>query len=251
MKDQLQSNWRRYRSYFREFIMIFLAVFCGFLAEYKLEDMMDKQMENEFVQSLLYDLQKDSAALSANVIRGPQIIRFSDSLVQELQKRPLQGREKRIHFFLSLISENLTFKYYDRTVTQLRFSGGFRLLSKLKVSDAVLDYDVLMREAQSYAVSEEGWTFLRPAIERSMTIFDMGVIFKIYDEVRAHPDEPEKIHFPENITMLTYDDKAVRDYINLQLVANQTDMTKYEYSRRALEKNIQLTALIRREYGIE
>ncbi|MEJ7674926.1 MAG: hypothetical protein WKF59_20060 [Chitinophagaceae bacterium] len=40
--------------------MLFLAVFCGFLAEYQLEHVIEHQKENKYAKLLLSDLRADS-----------------------------------------------------------------------------------------------------------------------------------------------------------------------------------------------
>ena len=242
---------KKWTHYFWEFLMLFLAVFCGFMAEYQLEHKIEKDREKQFMKSLLEDLKKDSAILSVSVKFGPRIVRYSDSLFIELQKKPLQGREKRLHHFQSLVGEGITFRYYDRTVSQLRNSGGFRLLTNVEVSNAVLDYDVLMREALSYATSIESWSFVTPALEKSALIFDIDLTFKIHDEARKYIHHTDSINFPPGLKLLTYDDKEIKEYINLQRFAQLTDIVKLDYSVRALEKNRQLDSLIRKEYHIK
>ena len=43
-----KKNWK---SYFWEFLMLFLAVFCGFLAEYQLEHTIEKDREKQYIRS--------------------------------------------------------------------------------------------------------------------------------------------------------------------------------------------------------
>src|SRR5580765_2099803 len=50
----------KWSHYFWEFLMLFLAVFCGFLAEYKLEHIFEHQRENQYAKILLFDLRADS-----------------------------------------------------------------------------------------------------------------------------------------------------------------------------------------------
>jgi len=245
------SPRKRWSHYFWEFLMLFLAVFCGFLAEYQLEHKIEKDREKQFMKSLLTDLQKDSSSLAFNMQKGPQIVQYSDSLSAELNKRPLQGRENKIHHFLSLVSDGISFSYYDRTVSQLRNSGGFRLLNKYEVSDALLDYDVLMREAQNYATSVESWSFVSPAIQKSAAIFDIGVIFQIHEEARIYINNTDSIHFPHGLKLITYDDATIKEFNNVQYYAQLTDRVKLDYSIRAFEKNRLLDSLIRKEYRIK
>ena len=230
--------------------MLFLAVFCGFLAEYQLEHKIEKDREKQFMKSLLIDLQKDSSLLSYSVKIGPRIVQSSELLLATLQKEPLQGNEKNVYHYLSLISEGITFRYYDRTVSQLRNSGGFRLVSKHDVSDAILDYDVLMREALNYATTIESWSFITPGIERSASIFNLDLVFKIYDDARKYTD-PDSINFPGDVTFMSYDKKDIKEFINLQRIAQLTDATKLDYSQRAFILNRRLDSIIRKEYHLK
>ena len=66
----------------------------------------------------------------------------------ELQRKPIQGREKRIYHFLLLYTNEIEIYYHDRTISQLRNSGGFGLIQNQRISDAVLDYDVHMRRVK-------------------------------------------------------------------------------------------------------
>ena len=241
---------KKWTHYFWEFLMLFLAVFCGFLAEYQLEHKIEKDREKQFMKSLLVDLQKDSAMLSYSLWVGPRIVQASDSLLTELQKEPLAGREKKVYHYLSLISEGVTFRYYDRTVSQLRNSGGFRLVSKHTVSDAILDYDVLMREAVNYSTSIESWSFITPGIQRSASIFDLDLVFKIYDDARKFADA-DSINFPGDVSFLSYNKKDIKEFINLQRIAQLTDASKLDYSERAFRLNRRLDSIIRKEYHLK
>ncbi|MCF8429930.1 MAG: hypothetical protein K9G64_07335, partial [Bacteroidia bacterium] len=47
-----KKNWK---NYFWEFLMLFMAVFCGFLAEYQLEHKIEKEREIQYIYSLIND----------------------------------------------------------------------------------------------------------------------------------------------------------------------------------------------------
>ena len=245
------TSRKKWTHYFWEFLMLFLAVFCSFLAEYQLEHKIEKDREKQFMKSLLVDLEKDKRSLEYSVSKGPRIVQYSDSLLDELRKRPLEGREKKIYYFLAIISDGVTFSYYDRTVSQLRYSGGFRLLSKTEVSNALLDYDVLMREALSYATSIESWSFVSPAIQKSAMIFDIGAVFRIREAAQRFVGKMDSIPFPTDLKLMRYDDLSIKEYSNVQYYAQLTDHIKLDYSIKALEKNRSLDSLIRKEYHIK
>ena len=51
---------KKWTHYFWEFLMLFLAVFCGFLAEYQLEHKIEKDREKQYVRSLIDDFREDT-----------------------------------------------------------------------------------------------------------------------------------------------------------------------------------------------
>src|SRR5688572_20248244 len=54
---------KKWTHYFWEFLMLFLAVFCGFLAEYQLEHKIERDRAKELANSFYDELKGDSAAL--------------------------------------------------------------------------------------------------------------------------------------------------------------------------------------------
>jgi hypothetical protein len=55
---------KKWKEYFFQFLMLFLAVFCGFLAEYQLEHMMENNREKQFMASLVKDLESETLQFS-------------------------------------------------------------------------------------------------------------------------------------------------------------------------------------------
>jgi hypothetical protein len=56
-----KKNWK---SYFWEFLMLFLAVFCGFLAEYQLEHVIENNREKQYIISMIKELEADTAQIN-------------------------------------------------------------------------------------------------------------------------------------------------------------------------------------------
>ena len=50
---------KKWTHYFWEFLMLFLAVFCGFLAEYQLEHKIERDRVNRICHSCYEDLKRD------------------------------------------------------------------------------------------------------------------------------------------------------------------------------------------------
>ena len=55
---------KKWTHYFWEFLMLFLAVFCGFLAEYQLEHKIERDRGKQYIRSFYEDLVTDSSHFS-------------------------------------------------------------------------------------------------------------------------------------------------------------------------------------------
>src|SRR5688572_235551 len=67
---------KKWKEYLFQFLM-FLAVFCGFLAEYQLEHKIEKDREKQFMQTMAEDLRSDTASLN-------RLIRARKTRIREL-----------------------------------------------------------------------------------------------------------------------------------------------------------------------
>ena len=54
-----QEGKKTWKSYIWEFLMLFFAVFCGFLAEWRLEVMIENHREEEYIHSIVEDISAD------------------------------------------------------------------------------------------------------------------------------------------------------------------------------------------------
>ena len=136
------KNWKQY---FWEFLMLFLAVFCGFVAEYQLEHTIEHQREKKYAASMKDDLVRDTADLSNDIkMWGTQITRV-DTILQELDKPEKARNAITLYRCLSLMRRYNAFEYHDRTIEQLKNAGFFRLFRKKIVADTIMEYDALVR----------------------------------------------------------------------------------------------------------
>jgi hypothetical protein len=122
---------KNFKEYFLEFIMIFLAVTLGFFAESYREHLSERAKEQEYVKSMVEDLESDSAFLAHSIDqRIPNGVTWLDSTVHLLQTPPLNGKDREIYqaFFLAT-SWTYNFNPTQRTLSQLH-AEGFHLIRK-------------------------------------------------------------------------------------------------------------------------
>ena len=133
-----KKNWK---SYFKEFFMLFLAVFCGFLAENYRESLSAKNIEKEYILSLIEDLKTDTTNLSWYISFRKEKSVLMDSLAEMIlsENRSLIGNQ--IYFLARQVFNEQAFFYSDGTIQQLKNAGNLRLLRKRNVVNALLTYE--------------------------------------------------------------------------------------------------------------
>jgi hypothetical protein len=137
----LNTARKKWSHYFWEFLMLFLAVFCGFLAEYQLEHVIEKDKEKQYMKSMLEDLASDTSMLQISINRAEAMEKGLDSLKNNLYD--LDNIEKNILTIYRQNAVNLRLvvvSFSDQTTIQLRNSGGMRLIRKMKISNAISRY---------------------------------------------------------------------------------------------------------------
>ena len=120
--------------------MLFLAVFCGFLAEYQLEHKIERERERTYIKSMIGDLQKDTAALASVITSFDRLIKRLDTALNLYR-----GITKSYNDTLwrSLPVGFPDFIKSNKTMQQLLFSGGLRLINSRKSADGIIEYDLL------------------------------------------------------------------------------------------------------------
>src|ERR1035437_668793 len=166
----LHHRKKRWREYFIEFIMIFLAVTLGFFAESYRESRADRSKEMEYIKAMLEDAQTDTAnyqeAINLNMIRAgvlDSLARLcynyngnSDKDIYRLYRRALRHPD----------FANPT----ERTLMQLKNSGGMRMLQRKVAVDSIINYDDF---AKKLGDQRDAYTkFLAGIMEESMDMIN-------------------------------------------------------------------------------
>ena len=138
----LHHKKKNFKEYFLEFLMIFLAVTLGFIAEGLRENISDHSKEKEYIVSIIQDMKKDSATLTNYIYKNiPYHSQWLDSEINLLQQPLLAGKDKEI--YQAFILGNLwTYDFFKtvRTISQLN-AEGFRLIRNQNAVNAITDWE--------------------------------------------------------------------------------------------------------------
>jgi hypothetical protein len=124
--------------------MLFLAVFCGFLAEYQLEHTIERDREKKFIQTFIEDLKADTATIRSQLVIRQNKINQLDSLTYLLREQKIKGFENDLYYLARLMVRSVRFQSSDRTITQLKFSGSLRLIRNENAADSIIAYQKLV-----------------------------------------------------------------------------------------------------------
>jgi hypothetical protein len=199
---------KKWTHYFWEFLMLFLAVFCGFLAEYKLEQTIEKHREKELIISLIEDLKTDTVLISDQLIRLKSNKSIFDSLVILLTSPDIKQIGADLYYYGRWPFRFSFIKYTDRTIQQLKNAGSYRLIKSATVSDSILKYYSNLE--QLYDLQDQINERLEEYIAKSRTIFDPLVFESMVDDTTNNITRPIA-----NPLLLTYERKPILDLVSV------------------------------------
>src|SRR6185312_8171970 len=140
-----QVEKKNFKQYFLEFIMIFLAVTLGFIAENVREHINERAQGKQYIQSLVEDLESDTARMNdiiqfdeAKIIALNSMYQCYDTVTNNIKATSCIG------VLIKYSKVNRPFLLNDRTITQLANAGGYRLLKK-EDADSILAYQRMYR----------------------------------------------------------------------------------------------------------
>jgi hypothetical protein len=171
---------KKWTHYFWEFLMLFLAVFCGFLAEYQLEHVIENSREKQFIKSYIEDLKIDTASMNRNLEYQKTRKEQLDSMMIFLETGTIKGNENDFYYLGRILIRTRRFQTSDRTITQLRNSGALRLIRNEQAADSIISYQKLVETILTNIADERDER--RDADPLMSLIFDPYVFDRMLDD---------------------------------------------------------------------
>jgi hypothetical protein len=173
-RDVRTKPWK---SYFLEFVMIFLAVTLSFFAENFRDGMAETNDEREFIRSFVEDLKADTTTIG-RILKARRLkMTALDSLTVLLQDKVVKGHEGQLYFFGRTLLRNTAFLPSSRTMSQLEYSGSLRLIENRQAADSIVLYQ---KGINGVLTSQEDERLERSGTQPFLTrIFDPFVFDKM------------------------------------------------------------------------
>ena len=121
--------------------MLFLAVFCGFLAEWQLERTIEHHREKQFIRSLVEDLKRDTTQVRSYTRYIRIVLSYCDSVQHCIGNSDIFKNSNSFYNYSRELARFTRYYPTDRTIQQLKNAGYMRLIRNWNVSNAITDYD--------------------------------------------------------------------------------------------------------------
>ncbi len=233
---------KKWKEYLFQFLMLFLAVTLGFLAENQREHYIENERMHRFLKSMQLDIESNRIVLDSAIRENGKMIIAYDSLVNQLNTnvptfdRAAFARRLGAVWLRGFINRNETFE-------QMKTSGSLRYITNFDLLTAILDYQRKCNFAQYRTEHFE---------QKYYTEIFLPAIYKNYDITCLHMLDSEYTNNPvfmaeqlkHNDVLSGADAKKFRDEVGsaflLRLERMRVSIAAYKIARGKGEKMVKL-----------
>ncbi|MEJ8841760.1 hypothetical protein WG954_05145 [Lacibacter sp. H375] len=247
-----KKNWK---SYFWEFLMLFLAVFCGFLAENQREHYIEKLRAKEYARSLLKDLQKDTADIRKASLYEERISNMIDSVVGFISNPATDQKTGRLYYYMRMACWRYNVDWNKSTMNQLINSGNLRYFTNSQLVSSISNYNTLANMITTYDENiyeknnkavEYKYQILVAKYEQRLSVLSMDDVVhgrkQAFIDSINHSDLPLQKNAAEMLNAFAnalLDTKSNRNYLQVKNYPQATELA------------ITIMELLKKEYHLE
>jgi len=180
---------KRFREYFLEFIMIFLAVTLGFFAENIREKIADERKVRQYVVSMLRDLKSDTENYHMYDSLSLTYCALVDTIFDDT--KDTNAESTRLYYVARKLTMSGSFVsgINAKTYSQMTSTGGFRLIKHQAIADSIALYYELIKSFDNWAELQR--QRINDLIAINDKVFDARGFFSVYKSIERNerPDE--------------------------------------------------------------
>jgi hypothetical protein len=228
------THTKKWNEYLLEFFMLFLAVFLGFVAENIRENIAEGHREKQFIESMVQDLQEDTTKMNQAIASNTRKFEGVDSLLNTIYATPYTDSSlKNLYRLNNYLYYRAQLFFTKRTITQLKNSGGLRLIRNRNASDSIIVYD-------------ENCEKIEKQFDGVLT-HQMGA-----REVKYEVLDPRcKSDSATRFQLLTNDYKLMLEYANWLTTTKVSIQWYVTFIKDQKERAIRIMQFLQKEYNLE
>lgn len=230
---------KRFKEYFLEFIMIFLAVTMGFIAENIREHLSDNAKEHEYIIGLIKNLEVDTMNLKRTIKNNRVQISGIDTLrsISRDKLNEVKVQDSLYQYTYTYLFSAGDFQIDDITLTQLRNARGYRLIHKENVLDSIEVYETRIQEINF----QRNYFFgsLEKTYDLVGSIFDLNSGRKFQSATSSTP------------MLITNDKVKIYNFYNKCFMISESLKSYNQMQKGQLKYTTTLIAYLKKEYDVE
>lgn len=246
-----QVEKKGFKEYFLEFLMIFLAVTLGFIAENIREEITEHHRAKVYANSMISDLSDDTAQLKHYISYISYASNNVDTLMNLLkQADPHQIPSGKLYWYGLWGGTPETFIPNNATFEQMQNAGELRYFGN-DLSKKITLYDLTLRRMKSD--DEKDDRIYAEVRKVRATIFEFkynNIANEIFQSNKKSPDQNKIDSFIHtNPPLLTYDKVLFNQYV--ELVRSRFFSAKVNTANTLLQQATQLIGTLKEEYHLK
>ena len=241
------TSRKKWTHYLWEFLMLFLAVFCGFLAENQREHYVEHQREKQYIRSMIEDLKTDTSNLN-DITAGLKRKSFQlDSVLRDFD----EGAAKYNYSWAQLFIHSYRAGYpdffpTDRTIQQLKNSGGLRLIRSEAAAKGIISYDALVKDVSGEETNISDAQ--KKYVDELMKIWSVK---KMYRDAGINSWTNNRAMIVKDNYWLTNDPIAKEHVFNCLSNYNEAMLRQIIFDSNLKKEAIALIELLKKEYHLK
>lgn len=240
---------KKWTHYFWEFLMLFLAVFAGFLAENQREHMIEHQRAKVYATNLYEELKKDTASLNAVITNNILTYNKLDSFClysTEKEKRTITNGM--LYYYGRFTTWVNFFSSNNTTIGELEGSGNLRIMSNI-VSQKISGYSKKISELENeYQLSKNEFVKIE---ELYFKIFDGYTSIQLIPSNIGENVNRDSV-FKLNPPLINDDPKLMKEFVGwLKFETYIYKMQNDKHHIPLKQATVELMFSLKKEYRLE
>lgn len=241
------THKKKWGEYLLEFFMLFFAVFLGFLAEYQLEHKIERDRAKQYIFSIYEDLKVDNSQLQILIPQFKEKDKRLDTMLMKIRTVSPTNGANGIYKYVHEVANYPDFIYTDRTIQQLKNSGGMRLITNSETNNKIIEYDASVKTL-NINIAEAIAVQIHVIRQMNTKLFDLRCCPELGNDISFNGSN---IAYPAPGILLTYDKNIIVEYYNNVQEMKRNYNIQRNILERLLNENIHLQEYLKNEYHLK
>jgi hypothetical protein len=246
---------KKWSHYFWEFLMLFLAVFCGFIAENIREHKVEHNRVREYARSLVADLSGDTAIVATYDKFTHSLVGYLDSLSDIIgEDRIRQTKGGQLYLYGRFCNGGLQILWHNATFEQVKNSGSLRYFKNISMVKKISQYYAKTKEIDSKY--ETDLTRIEVLTQLRSQVFNakyMKPFTRMYFSITPKAEDVRLVDslMTVDLPLQSYDPALLNQLANFCLTRRLNLFIAFRDYKAVIAQATELIDLLKKEYDIE